>query len=208
MKHLAILGASGHGKVVADTAMQMEIWDEISFFDDKWPACKTNGIWKVIGSTSTLLESLSNYHGIVVAIGNNQIRAEKQQLLHNQHASIATVIHPKAYISPTVRVGEGSVIFANAVVNTDCLLGNGCIINTGATVDHDCKLADYVHISPGAHIAGAVSVGMRSWVGIGASIIQEVQINDDVVIGAGTAIIRDINASTTIIGAPVRPLKI
>ncbi len=36
MKRLAILGASGHGKVVAEIA-ELCGWGKIHFFDDAWP---------------------------------------------------------------------------------------------------------------------------------------------------------------------------
>jgi hypothetical protein len=44
MKRLAILGASGHGKVVADTALSAG-WAEVVFFDDGWPGLQANGHW-------------------------------------------------------------------------------------------------------------------------------------------------------------------
>ena len=54
MKCLAILGASGHGKVVADAA-ECSGWDRIVFYDDAWPKCEVNGVWNVIGDTEALL---------------------------------------------------------------------------------------------------------------------------------------------------------
>jgi len=48
MKRLAILGASGHGKVVADTA-ECCGWQAVEFFDDAWPQRQGNGAWLVVG---------------------------------------------------------------------------------------------------------------------------------------------------------------
>ena len=39
MKRLAILGSSGHGKVMADTA-ECSGWEEVVFFDDEFPQKK------------------------------------------------------------------------------------------------------------------------------------------------------------------------
>ena len=207
MKHLAIFGASGHGKVVADTALQTAFWNSVSFFDDRWPNCKSNGQWDVVGGFSTLLDSLSSYQGVIVAIGDNKIRERLQLKLLNQGAKIVTIIHPSAYISPNKNIGNGTVIFANAVVNTDAIIGSGCIINTGATIDHDCQLDDFVHISPGANIAGGVKIGARSWVGIGSSIIQEVVVASDVIVGVGSTVIHNISASSTVVGSPAKNLN-
>jgi len=75
---LAILGASGHGKVVADAA-SLSGWGEIVFFDDAWPAVAKNGPWEVVGRSPDLLTKAAEFDGAVVAIGNNGIRMARQQ---------------------------------------------------------------------------------------------------------------------------------
>ena len=34
MKKLLIIGAGGHGRVVADTALESRLWNEVCFLDD------------------------------------------------------------------------------------------------------------------------------------------------------------------------------
>lgn len=206
MKHLAILGASGHGKVVADTAIQTGLWNKISFFDDAWIDRKKNSIWDVVGDTTCLLQSLKDFDGVIIAIGNNKIRAEKQQLLTSHQAKFVTIIHPYAFVSPNSHIESGSVVFAKAVINIDSRIGKGCIINTGATVDHDCLLSDFSHICPGVNLAGNVSIGTRSWIGIGATIIQGITVGDDVMVGAGSSVIKNIADLVTVAGVPAIPL--
>lgn len=208
MNHLAIFGASGHGKVVADTAEQSGAWNKISFFDDRWPNYKSNGKWDVIGDYSILLDCIYDFQGVIIAIGDNQIREKKQLSIIGNHKDIlVSVIHPTAYVSPNSRLGVGVVVFANAVINTDTSIGDGCIVNTGATVDHDCRIFNFVHISPGANVAGGVKIKERSWVGIGASIIQEINIDSDVVIGAGSTVINNIGKSTKVAGVPAKSIN-
>ncbi|WP_448197316.1 acetyltransferase [Pseudomonas putida] len=206
MKRLAILGASGHGKVVADTAEACG-WTEIVFFDDAWPSRTTNGIWKVIGTGIDLVKRAREFDGVAVAIGNNVIRQAKLAALVQHGAVLATLIHPAASVSRHAIVGAGSVIFAGAVVNPGACVGVGCILNTGCSVDHDCVLADSVHISPGARLAGGVSVGQCSWVGIGACIKQMIILGADVVVGAGAAVIANVDDGTTVVGVPARALE-
>ncbi|MDL2200401.1 acetyltransferase [Halopseudomonas aestusnigri] len=204
MKHLAVLGASGHGKVIADCA-EVCGWDQVSFFDDRWPALAVNGHWPVIGGTAELIARLAEFQGVLVGIGNNVIRLTKLHQLLNAGAQVPVLQHPSAYISRYARIGAGSVVFAGAVINADSELGKGVIVNTGATVDHDCVLADGVHISPGANLAGGVVVAARSWVGIGASVRQLVQIGSDVVVGAGAAVVANTADGVTLVGVPARP---
>ncbi|SDS43927.1 sugar O-acyltransferase, sialic acid O-acetyltransferase NeuD family [Halopseudomonas litoralis] len=203
MKRLAILGASGHGKVVADCA-ELCGWESVSFFDDAWPTKQSNGAWPVIGDTSSLLVSLREFDGVLVAIGNNQVRGAKLQALSAQGATLPTLIHPSAVVSRYAVIGAGSVLFAGAVVNVDCQIGSGAIINTGATVDHDCVLGNAVHVSPGVNLAGGVCVGDRSWVGIGSSVRQLVRIGCDVMVGAGSAVVSDISDACVVTGVPAR----
>ncbi|MDN5843803.1 MAG: hypothetical protein L0H54_10205, partial [Alcaligenaceae bacterium] len=51
MKRLAILGASGHGKVVAEAALAAG-WDTVDFYDDAWPAKRRIGKWVISGDTT------------------------------------------------------------------------------------------------------------------------------------------------------------
>lgn len=203
MKRLAILGASGHGKVVADCA-ELCGWQEVSFFDDAWPSKHVNGHWPILGNTADLLRRVTEFDGVLVAIGNNAIRNSKLSTLLDVGARVPVLLHPCSVVSRYALLGAGSVVFAGAVVNVDCRIGTGAIINTGATVDHDCVLGNAVHVSPGANLAGGVSVGNHSWVGIGSSVRQLVRIGADVMIGAGAAVVSDIADACVVIGVPAR----
>lgn len=201
MRKLAILGASGHGKVVADCAGLCG-WQEVLFFDDAWPQLQQNGHWSVIGGTDDLMHALAQYDGVLVAIGNNRIRQQKLTLLRDAGAALITLIHPAATVSAFASLGQGTVVFAGAVINVDARIGEGAIINTCASVDHDCVLGDAVHVSPGAHLAGAVSIGDRSWIGVGAVIRQLISVGDDVTVGAGAVVVKNVEAGRTVVGVP------
>ncbi|HFR3702179.1 acetyltransferase [Streptococcus suis] len=200
MKKLAIIGASGHGKVVADIA-EKNGYNEIVFLDD-YSTGECAG-YPIVG-TSQIIEELSDFE-FIVAIGDNKIRASKQCMLPQDR--IATLIHPSAVISRRVDVHAGTVIMAGAVINSDVTIGRGCIINTASSVDHDCKLGDFVHLSPGCHIAGNVSIGHGSWLGIGSTIIQSISICKEVIVGAGGVVIYSIDRSGTYVGNPCRKVN-
>src|SRR3990167_9776633 len=202
---LAVLGASGHGKVVADTAQACG-WKQVDFFDDAWPTRQQNGHWEVIGGSAQLLTRLDDYDGVFIAIGNNRIRYGKLNELKSVGSKIVSLIHPHAVISQYASIGIGSLVLAGVVVNVDAVIGRGVILNTGCSVDHDCVIHDGVHICPGARLAGGIDVGKLSWVGIGSSVRQSLRIGTEVVIGAGAAVVTDIADALTVVGVPARVL--
>ena len=202
---LAILGASGHGKVLADIA-ELTGWKKIVFFDDAWPKKTSNGAWQVIGDTQMLLNNINNYQGVIVAIGNNKVRQQKLQQLDSAGAKIITLIHPSATISRYAQIGLGSVIVAGAVINPDCVIGSGAIINTCSSVGHDCTLGNAVHICPGARLAGGTEIGDRAWVGVGSSVRQLITVGADAIVGAGSVVVKNVRASTVVVGNPAKPL--
>ena len=203
MEKLAILGASGHGKVVADIAECCGL-EQIDFFDDAWPDAGTNGVWQIVGDTEVLLNKISDYDGVIVGIGNNVIRYQKLQLLSAVDTNIVSLFHPSAIISRYASIGAGSVVMAGVVVNVDVKTGSGAILNTGCSIDHDCVLGESVHVSPGARLAGNVCIGDRSWVGIGAVVRQSVDIGQDVMVGAAAAVISSLPDGVTALGVPAK----
>ncbi|MER1967989.1 acetyltransferase [Castellaniella sp. GW247-6E4] len=205
MKRLAILGASGHGKVVAEVALSAG-WASVDFYDDAWPGKRRSGKWVISGDTSAFLKDPGRFDGAAVAIGNNAIRMKVIWQLQAAGIELATLVHPSAMISDSARLGAGAVAMAGAVVNADAVVGAGVILNTLCSVDHDCVLGDGVHISPGAHLAGDVRVGEQSWVGIGVSIRQGVTVGRLVTIGAGAAVVCDIADNLTVAGVPAKEL--
>ncbi|MGQ7019353.1 acetyltransferase [Vibrio cholerae] len=204
---VAIFGASGHGKVVAEV-VELNGLANIMFFDDRWPKLTTVEHWPVCGNFKTLLSNIGNFDQVYVAIGCNEIRLNKHLKLMALGASSTPLVHPKAIVSRYVSLGYGTVVMAGAVINPFCDIGEACIINTSCSIDHDSVLSDGVHIGPGARLSGSVSVGRESWVGIGASVKQLVTIGNSVVVGAGSTVIGHVSNGQTVVGCPAKSLVV
>ena len=204
-KELAIVGASGHGKVVADTAEQLGF--TVQFYDDAYPDKKNIEHWPIHGNCADLiLKANARFvpSDVVVAIGNNNIRYQKIKQLQDNGFNLITLIHPSALVSRYAEIQNGTVIFPMAVINAFARIGLGAIINTGSIVEHDCFVGDCVHISPNASLSGGVEVGSKCWVGVGSQVKQLVKIGNNTIIGAGSTVLSDIPSDVTAVGSPAK----
>jgi sugar O-acyltransferase (sialic acid O-acetyltransferase NeuD family) len=199
---LLIIGASGHGKVVADIALKMNKWHTIAFLDDDENIKSSLGL-EVIGTSDDVFTHIEEYE-IFVGVGNNTTRQKIHETLETVGASIPILIHPDAVIANQVHIGIGTAVMAGAVVNCCTKIGKSCIINTGSTIDHDNSIEDFVHVSPGANLAGTVKVGKGSWLGIGSVVSNNISITNGCKVGAGSVVVRDITEPGVYVGVPVR----
>lgn len=197
MRKLVIIGAGGHGAVIADIAVRCG-YKEIAFLDDNESIAECHG-YPVLGKSA---DADTIEADMIVAVGNARVRREIQQSIEND--KVITLIHPDAVIAENVKIGKGTVVMAGTVINPGAVVGKGCIINTCASVDHDCNVGDFVHISVGSHLCGTVTVGDDTWIGAGAIVSNNVTICDGCMIGAGAVVIKTIEETGTYVGVPAR----
>jgi len=122
MKSLLIIGAGSHGRTVAETAEACG-YDKIDFLDDNAQIA--------IGKTDQLERLSGSYDGVIVSIGNNEVRKELIHRIQKADAPLVTLIHPRAFISPSASVGKGSIVLPGAIVQSNVVIGSGCIISIG-----------------------------------------------------------------------------
>lgn len=208
---ILLLGAGGHGKVVSDVVRALNL--HVAGFTDTSAArigeLAEPGGARVIITQQALLEALERSESLpagatcaLVTIGRNDVRL-RLSLELGVYLSEA-LIHPLAVVSPSARIGAGSVLLPGVIVNAAARVGLAAILNTGCIIEHDCALGDGVHVSPRATLCGGVTVGDRAWIGAGATVIPGVTIGADVIVGAGSTVIRDVPAGLTVVGAPAR----
>lgn len=141
MRKLLIIGAGGHGKVVAEVAQDCG-YEEIAFLDDN----STDAI----GKTDEIENFARQYEDAFVGIGNNELRQNMLNRLKEAGYHIPVLVHPTAYVSKTTEIAEGMIVEPEAIVNTETVIGTGCIISVGSVVDHNVVLEECVHVNAGA----------------------------------------------------------
>lgn len=200
MNKLIIIGASGHGKVVADIA-KLNGYSIIVFLDND-PNKKECCGFPVLGNVSLLSELDGD---LFIAIGNSKTRRILME--KNRNRIFPVLMHPSAVIADSVMIEEGSVVMAGTVINSDVKIGKGVIVNTSSSIDHDCIIGDYVHVSVGSHICGTVHVGDNTWIGAGSIINNNINICSNVLLGSGTVVVKDIVETSTYVGVPAKKIK-
>lgn len=200
LPRLVIVGASGHGKVVADVARLVGYVDIV--FLDADPLVTSCEGYPVVGLDSALPEIGGD---VFVAIGDAVVRRTVME--RNLGRNYPTLVHPDAVVARSATIGPGTVIMAGAVVNSGTTIGSGVIVNTCASVDHDCVVGDFCHVSVGARLCGTVIVSEGAWVGAGAVVSNNISVCAGCMIGAGATVVNDLDIPGTYVGVPARRLE-
>lgn len=219
-KKVLIIGAGGHGRVIADALLaginasellkNQDRYEFLGFVDADTCIHGTAlpGLGKVLGGDPQI-DILINKHGLthyILGVGmanaGGKLRIKLAALAESRGLQPAVVIHPTAIIAADVIIKPGTVVMAGAIINTGCRIDRHAIINTGAVLDHDCKISANAHIAPGVTMSGEVSVGVNSMVGVGSVVRQQINIGDNVMVGAGSVVVKNVADNDMVLGVP------
>ena len=143
------------------------------------------------------IDSINEFDGVFIAIGDNKSRWKKSIEFNNLSAPLISLVHPSAVISNNAKIYAGSVIMAKVVIQVDTMIKEMCIINTGSNIDHDCFIGKCAHISPGV-ITGGVDIGDFSWVGIGSSINENIKLGKNSFVASGATVVRNVKDNSSV----------
>ncbi|MBX3228138.1 MAG: acetyltransferase [Labilithrix sp.] len=201
MSPLLVIGAAGHGRVIADIFRARG--EKVDAFLDDDPEMKGRTVdgLEVIGPSRLLAESPAR---VALGIGHSPIRERIARECLELGCTLVTAIHPSAVVAPNVTIGAGTVVMALAVVNVAARLGRGVVVNTGAIVEHECVVGDFAHVSPRATLGGKCRLAELAQLGIGATMLPMTSVGPRSVIGGGALVARDIPADVVATGVPAR----
>jgi sugar O-acyltransferase (sialic acid O-acetyltransferase NeuD family) len=141
---------------------------------------------------------------LVMAIGDPAGKAAVSQALGPD--AFATLVHPRAWVSASARLGRGCVIGPFADVSADTRADDFVGLNGYASIGHDAQVGAYSTLSGYVDLMGGVKAGERTFFGSGARVLPGLTIGDGCVIGAGAVMMRSAPAGTTYYAAPARRL--
>ncbi len=202
-KKIILVGYSGHGLVVADTAFENNL-NVIGYTEKTVNEVNPFRI-EYLGD-----ESSSDFKGwdlevdFILGIGDNVLREKIFNLILNKGKRVISLKNSSSNISRFAVIGEGVFINRNVTINAFATIGNNVILNSGCIIEHECKINENVHVAPGVVLAGNVIVGAGTFIGANAVVKQGVTIGKNVIVGAGTVVINDIPNGKKIVGNPNR----
>jgi sugar O-acyltransferase (sialic acid O-acetyltransferase NeuD family) len=200
---IILIGYSGHGKVVADTALDCGLsivgYAEQKIIENNPFHLKYIGYEKEDTFVGWQLDA-----DFLIGIGDNNIREKVYNNIINRGREVKTLKSMTSIISKYSTIGNGTFVSSNVTVNASSRIGMNVILNTGCIVEHECNIENSVHIAPGAVLAGNVTIGERSFIGANAVLKQGIVIGKDVVVGAGAVVLHDIPDNMKIVGNPGR----
>lgn len=200
---LLILGAGGHGKVVAATLLAAG--HQVAAFVDDDERKQGQEIFHIRICAPGQIDWKARDCQGMTAIGDNSARCG--MVAQYPDLEWIAAVHPHAFADSSASLGEGSIVMAGAVIQPDVQVGRHAIMNTGCRVDHDCKIGDYCHIAPGVTLAGDVRVGSFSLIGAGAVVLPGIKIGAHCIIGAGAVVVKDVPDYSVARGVPARVVR-
>lgn len=205
MKKLIIIGAGGLGREVAQYVKDINLikpeYEFLGFIDDDpLQKGKIYNSDRVLGDMSTLKEMQNIY--VFCAIANPGIKKKICCEMQEYKSKFTNIIHPSAYISPSVKLGKNVLISPNCVLTTNITIEDFVIINPQCGIGHDTCIGEYTTLYWNVNTGGFVKIGKNVQLGTQTFIRQGLSVGDDVISGAGAVIVKDVENGKTVKGVP------
>ena len=202
-KKIILVGYSGHGLVVADTALENNL-NVIGYTEKSVNEVNPFKLEYFGDESSPDFKGWDLDVAFILGIGDNILREKIYKQILKNGRKVISLINSSSSISSFATIGDGVFINRNVSVNAFAQIGSNVILNSGCIVEHECEIHDNVHIAPGAVLAGNVKVGSGSFIGANSVIKQGVEIGKNVIVGAGTVVLNNISDGNKIVGNPHR----
>ncbi len=202
MTDVVIIGAGGHGRVVADCITSMGVGVK-GFLDTKFKVGTDIGGHPVLGDDSWLAHNPSSL--VCLGIGATKDVALRERVFSSLTSHrIVGCTHGSAIVGTAAKVHVTAQVLAGCVVNHSAFVGANTVLYSGSIVEHDCEIGEHSYLSPRVTLCGGVKVGARVFIGAGATVLPNLVIGDGATIAAGAVVTENVDANHTVMGVPAK----
>lgn len=210
LKKLAIIGSGDLGEQIAYHAHNDNHYTVVGFFDDFADMGIARHGLPVLGKVSDVVSSFKKgiFDELLIAIGYKHFE-QRRSIFDSLKSDVpfGKLVHSSSYIDPSVKIGNGVVVYPGCVVDMKAQLEDNVLLNAGVVVAHDTIIGSHSFLSPGVKVAGFVRVGNCVSLGIGTSVVDNLHLVDFVRTGAGAVVTENLTEPGLYLGIPARYKK-
>ena len=134
-------------------------------------------------------------------------RREIVERLQSAGWQLLTLVHPRAHLAPSARVGEGVLVAPGVVVGAHSVLGDHAVLGRGTLVGHHTEIGAYATLGPGTNVAGNSRVEPDAFLGMAAVVRDHVTIGAGAEVGMGAVVVADVAPHAHVRGVPAREVE-
>lgn len=204
MTRLLIAGAGGFGREAASYVAEALPHAAFGGFLDDNPRALdgTARAGQVVAPLAGFVPGADDQ--LLVAVASPAAQQRIVAALTDAGARFATLVHPRAYVSPEAEVGEGSIIAPFAFIGPGARLAPFAVVNVGAMVGHDVQVGRHAVISPHATLNGWSVLESRAFLGAHAAVLQFKRVGEGAQVAAGAVVYHDVPAGFLAVGNPAK----
>ena len=202
---MLVLGAGGFAMQLLDTLAELNMENNLVFFDDTMGSeCRyIHGKFPVINSMDLAIDHFEGDKRFLLGTGNPSVRKMLLDKFNGIGGNVLQIISPSLVSGKyNVNIGYGVSILHGVVIESGVSIGDGCLINLNCTITHGSILGNFCEIGPGAMIAGNAQIGEYSTLGAGAIILPNVKVGKHVTVAAGAVVTKDMPDNVMVAGIP------
>lgn len=193
MLPLILIGGGGHCLSCIDVIRLENKFEIVGILDISSKVGTSVSDIKVIGTDEDIPRLCGLYKIFLITVGQIKSpdkRVELYEIVKKNGGFLPVIISPKAYVSNSAVINEGTILMHNSLINASSVIGKNCIINTGALIEHEAVIGDFCHVSTHAVINGQVVVGNYSFIGSNAVIANNISLPEGIIVSAGTRVLK------------------
>lgn len=204
---LCVYCAGGLGKEVMDMAEEINLeesrWEEIVFIDDILDEKEFYG--HNLFSFEEIKKHIPKKSiEVVIANGEPEVRRILFLKCRENDFPVATLIHPKADISPSAQIGAGAIIRKYSSVSSDVVIEDNVYIQSYVGIGHDVLVGANTVLSSFLSLPGSCKTGKCAYIAPGCIINNGVKIGDYAIVGMGAVVMRNVKSGKIVMGNPAK----